>query len=615
MIAVFPAAVALAAATPPFTITLPASSHKPALGRVRLYLSTKCDPARRPPRAQCSDDQETSQVFGVDTPPSGLLPGKSVFVDHSTPGYPRHALGNLPPGAYCVQAELFPYTQYVRGDGANVTLPTSCVSDAGGDGAYGSPVGTLFSDVVRYVLVEPGGTVGPVTLSLAHEVTPSPSPGCSGVGHDTEYIKTVRVESARLTAFWGTPMTLEACVLLPWKFHEHPTAKYPTLVAHGHYSAVFTPGGRFDPTPPSKWPANLTGYALVDQQYAYWLYTNWTASTGPFHGARALVVTINHPVPLFDDSYAVDSANVGPYGTAIMRELLPAVEKKYRGIGEGWARGVLGGSTGGWEAFAVQVLYPDDFNYAAAACPDPISFTGYATVNLYKEPNAYYYESQFKRTPRPGYRDHYSGTVVQPGTSIPAYGSPRGQTTATVEEMNRREMVLGEHSRSCGQWDIWEAVFGPKGDDGYPARIWCKDPKAGCEYGAINASVAEYWKTHFDLLHILQTQWSHGLGEKLSGKLHVYVGASDSFFLTNAVMDLQDWVNAQTLDPPFGGEIVVGAHDGRGYEHCFNGYLPNGTIAPNAITRELYVTKFLPRMAERWAKTAPPGANMEWRNY
>ena len=76
------------------------------------------------------------------------------------------------------------------------------------------------------------------------------------------------------------------------------------------------PGGRFDDTPPSAWPANLSGYNLVDQQYAWYLYQNWTLATGPFHGARALVITINHPVPFFDDSYAVDSPNVGPYGTA-----------------------------------------------------------------------------------------------------------------------------------------------------------------------------------------------------------------------------------------------------------------------------------------------------------
>jgi hypothetical protein len=113
----------------------------------------------------------------------------------------------------------------------------------------------------------------------------------------------------------------------------------------------------------------------------------------------------------------------------------------------------------------------------------------------------------------------------------------------------------------------------------------------------------------------------------------------------NAVMDLQDWATDpdHPIDPPWGGEIVIGAHGGRGYEHCFNGYLPDGTPAPNAVTRELYLTKasrpcpsqprlhvlctsvpcphpnspgqFLPRMAKRWAASAPPGANMEWASY
>ena len=609
-------AATFASAAPPFTVTLP-STHAgaPVLGRVRLYIAPidACKPkAPKPPLAMCSDDQDTAQVFGVDTPSVGLKPGESVVIDETTLGYPRHTMGDLPAGGFCVQAELFRYTNYVRGDGANVTLPTSCVSPSGGDGAYGSPPGTLFSDVAE-VIIQPGGKLGPITLDLSHEVKPAPSPGCSGKGKDTQYIKTVTVKSALLTQFWGTEISLEACVLLPWGFDAHPTAKYPLLIAHGHYSAIFNPGGRFDDTPPS---SNQTGYDYVDQQYAYWLYKNWTSSVGPFKGARSLVITINHPVPFFDDSYAVDSANVGPYGSAIMTELLPAIETKYRGIGQGWARGVLGGSTGGWEAFAVQVLYPDEFNYAAAACPDPIGFTSYTTVDLYKDNNAYWYDSTFKQTPKPGYRDHYSGTAVLPGTSIPTYGSPYGQTTATVEEMNRRELVLGAKSRSCGQWDIWEAVFGPKAADGYPARIWCKDPRdSSCRYGEINKTVASYWTEHFDMTARLKKGWSSGLGKKLSGKLHVYVGAGDSFFLTNAVMDLQDWASDPKLDPPFGGEILIGAHDGRGYEHCFNGYLPDGTVAPNAVTRELYVTKFLPRMAKRWAQSAPKGANMEWHSY
>jgi hypothetical protein len=139
-----------------------------------------------------------------------------------------------------------------------------------------------------------------------------------------------------------------------------------------------------------------------------------------------------------------------------------------------------------------QVKYPDEYNSAYAACPDPIAFSHYTTVDLYKDRNAYYYDSDWKRTARPGYRDEYDGQ------HYPGSVTPYGQTTATVEEMNRHELVLGEHSRSCGQWDIWEAVFGPKGEGGYPARVWDK------RTGEINQSVVAYWRDNFDLQHILQ---------------------------------------------------------------------------------------------------------------
>eukprot|EP00755_Sulcionema_specki_P039769 Sspe_Gene.24588::Locus_9764_Transcript_1_1_Confidence_1.000_Length_1249::g.24588::m.24588 len=183
--------------------------------------------------------------------------------------------------------------------------------------------------------------------------------------------------------------------------------------------------------------------------------------------------------------------------------------------------------------------------------------------------------------------------------------------------MNRREVVLGGKSRSCGQWDIWEAVFGPKGSDGYPERVWCKDPTSAegrCEYGAINPKVVEYWEKNYDITARLRREWEKGLGAKLHGKLHIFVGASDTFYLNDAVMELQDFLET-TTNPPYNGSITIGTHGGRGFEHCFNGYLPDGTPAPNGITRQLYNQKFLPEFARRFVATAPPGANLEWSTY
>ena len=116
--------------------------------------------------------------------------------------------------------------------------------------------------------------------------------------------------------------------------------------------------------------------------------------------------------------------------------------------------------------------------------------------------------------------------------------------------------------------------------------MWDKDT------GAINRTVARHWIDNWDLVERMRRDWSSGLGEKLRGKLHIFAGADDTFFLDNAVMDAQDFLEA-TTSPYYDGEVVVGEHDGRGFAHCFNGYSydpsDNATKLPNAITREMYL--------------------------
>lgn len=166
---------------------------------------------------------------------------------------------------------------------------------------------------------------------------------------------------------------------------------------------------------------------------------------------------MQHANPYYDDSYAVNSASMGPWGDAIMHELLPAIESRFRGIGEGWARFTYGGSTGGWEALAVQVLYPDDFNGCFAACPDPIDFRAYCLTDIYADPNCYYtYTNGFRKVPKPCSRNML------------------GQVRATLEQANHMELAIGSKTRSAGQFDIWEAVYSPQGDDGYPKRLYDK---------------------------------------------------------------------------------------------------------------------------------------------
>ena len=451
-------ALALPSARGAISVSYDAALGASYSGRVRVYVSASNS---TPPSEQSSDGLDTAQVYAVDV--DAWAPGAPVVVDGASGGdaaspfgFPLRALSDLPPsppggGPWFVQAELAVYVEYARAGLPAVALPTSCVSFGGANGEYAKPDGTLLSAVYAY---GGGGGGGDVELRLDRAVPPSraASPGCAGLGDgvDSPWMKTVRLNSSLLGAFWGRAVKLEACVLVPYGFDDDPkeaakNASYPLVVAHGHYSPRWFAGGSWRETPPACDPA-VDGYACVQEQYAWWLYTNWTApSGGAFEGARMLIATINHPVPLFDDSYAVNSATLGPYGDAIWTELVPAIEKRFRGLGAGWARGVFGGSTGGWESLASLVFYPDELNFAVAACPDPITFTSYTTVNIYDDANAYYYDSTFRRTKRPGYRDHYSGTTW------PGFVRPYGQVGATVEEMNHRELALGAHSRSCGQ--------------------------------------------------------------------------------------------------------------------------------------------------------------------
>ena len=324
---------------------------------------------------------------------------------------------------------------------------------------------------------------------------------------DTQWVKHERIQSRLLTEFWGRPMYLGAHVLLPKGWAEHPQARYPLMINHGHFPADFD-GFRPEPPDPKLAPDyserfRLSGYNRLQQELAHQLYKDWTGEGFP----RVLAIEIQHANPYYDDSYAVNSENVGPYADAIQQELIPYLEKKYRALGTGWSRFVYGGSTGGWEALAVQVKYPDFYNGAFAACPDPIDFRAYGSVNIYEDRNAYVVDAAFKQTPRIAMRDYL------------------GRPTATLEEVNRLELVLGTNSRSGGQWDIWQAVFSPVGADGYPRPIWNK------RTGEIDRNVASYWRDNFDLVHIMRRDWQKGLGEKLRGKIHLYVGELDNYFL------------------------------------------------------------------------------------
>lgn len=72
----------------------------------------------------------------------------------------------------------------------------------------------------------------------------------------------------------------------------------------------------------------------------------------------------------------------------------------------------------------------------------------------------------------------------------------------TSRQRNHFELVSGTKGRSGQQLDIWSAVYGPIGDDGYFEPLFDK------RTGAMNAEVAAYWREHYDLLHYLRRHWT-----------------------------------------------------------------------------------------------------------
>jgi hypothetical protein len=533
-------------------------------GRLLLLLA---DNDKSEPRNQINDGLNTQLVFGVDV--EGMKPGDEIIIDEKAFGFPVRSIRDVPRGEYFIQSLINRYETFKLKTGHTVKLPP----DKGEGQQWNSKPGNFYSKPAK-ISFDPAVSQT-VNVVMDQKIPPVEEP------KDTKYIKHIKIQSKKLTEFWGRPMYLGAHVLLPEGFDTHPEARYPIMIFHGHFPSDF---GGFSETPPDpKMDTSdylprfgIYGYKKFQAQEAYNFYKQWTGKNFP----RFLVVEIQHANPYYDDSYAVNSANIGPYGDAIMYELLPEIEKQFRGIGEGWARFTYGGSTGGWEALAAQMFYPDEFNGCFAACPDPIDFRAYCLVDIYKDKNAYWYESNFKKLPKPSHRNYL------------------GQIQSTMQESNHFELALGTKSRSGQQWDIWEAVYSPQGDDGYPKRIFDK------ETGEIDREVANYWKENYDLRHILERDWAT-LGPKLQGKIHIYCGDMDNYYLNNAVYLMEDFLK-KTKNPFYGGEVDYGDRA----EHCWNGDQNN----PNYVSRLRYNTLYLPKILKRIEEGAPKGADVRsWR--
>lgn len=503
-----------------FEISFSQNLHKKAItGRVFVFI-TKSN--KREPRMQAGSWSNSVPFYGVDV--NQLRPGQQAVITDTTLGFPVTHLDKIPAGDYYIQALLNVYTKFHRSDGHIIWAH---MDQWEGQHFQFSP-GNLISKVEKVHLDPQKGF--DIKLQLQKVIPPIKMPD------NTKWVKHIKIQSKMLTKFWGHPIYLGATVLLPKGYSSHPKTHYPVVFVQGHFS-LRAPYGFT--TQKTKRPYT----SRYHRESGYKFYQEWISANFP----RMIVVTFQHPTPYFDDSYAVNSANNGPYGDAIMHELIPYLENNYRMIRKPYARVLTGGSTGGWESLALQVYHPKFFGGTWTMYPDPVDFRSYDMVNIYKDDNAFY---------APGYG------WMKPTRYIMRLSD--GQPFVSEKQFSELESVLGTHGRSCQQLEAWESVFGPVGKNGYPKPLWNK------RSGKIDHNIAMYFRKHnYDLRYYLQQNWQK-IGPDLVGKIHLFVGDMDNYYLNLAVYRLEDFLK-NTSDPYYEGGFSFGRPKmGHGWQPTSN---------------------------------------------
>ncbi len=257
--------------------------------------------------------------------------------------------------------------------------------------------------------------------------------------------RTVTLSSDTLSNWWGEDVFLNASILLPHNYDA--TKEYPI-----RYNIAGL-GGQYN---------RINGF-LRDNEFMNW----WTSDDAP----EIINVFLDGDGPL-GDSHQMDSENSRPYGYSLIHELMPHIERLYRGTQSSTYRFVDGCSTGGWVSLALQLYYPDKFNGVFAYSPDPIAFEDYFLINIYKDKNAFINEYGYER---------------------PVMRENTGEPILSLRTIIRYENVLGRanaYLNSGEQIGVHTGLYSPKGDDGLPKPLF--DPITG----KIDWDVADHWKKY-----------------------------------------------------------------------------------------------------------------------
>ncbi len=327
-----------------------------------------------------------------------------------------------------------------------------------------------------------------------------------------ELARLIEFKSDTLSKWWNKPVYLKASILLPANYNKTLGQAFPVRYNVAGY------GGRYD---------RVNGL-LKNDKFMNW----WTSDEAP----GIINVFLDGEGP-FGDSYQMDSENSGPYGHALINELIPYIESKYRGTNTAKTRFVDGCSTGGWVSLALQLYYPDFFNGAFSYSPDAVEFENYQLINIYKDTNAFVNEFNYLR---------------------PVMRDITGEPLLSLKKFIQYENVLGASNtylNSGGQICAHTALYSPKGDNGLPK------PLIEPETGQIDHKIAEHWKK-YDFKLYAKENWAE-LGPKVKGKIFIWMGDMDHFYLNLATRDFADFL-AITKNPKSDAEIIFSPMKG----HC-----------------------------------------------
>lgn len=450
------------------------SAGEPLRFRVRLDPSVTDQPVRgrlfvflseRSPQPRFGPDWfRPEPFFGRDV--EGFEPGASRQIDEQSDGFPA-PLSRLRPGEYRVQAVL----------GHSFYVPQP-----------GTAPGNFYSNVVTARL-EPDRS-GTVELLLDRVVEPQRLP-------ESRWVEELTLRSDLLSNYHGREVLEPAAVALPISYYRQPERRYPVVYvipgfggSHRDLARPYVNG----PPPPGPGEVEFIRVLLSGQcQWGHHVFAN--------------------------------SATNGPRGDALVQEIIPAIDRKYRTVAASTARFVTGHSSGGWASLWLQVNYPDTFGGVWSLAPDPVDFRSFQQINLYAEgPLSFYHDPS--GAPRP---------IARHGAEPVLWYEPFVHMDDTLKR--------------GGQFRSFEAVFSPLGPDGLPRKICDR------QSGRVDPEIARAWQA-YDVRLLLERNWKT-LGPKLGGKLHIIAAGLDTFYLEDSVRLLAGTLRQLGSDAVV--EIVPGA--------------------------------------------------------